>query len=371
MSEITNTCFDNIIGISRTDCECFDFTDDDKFSDSGLYLFELDPLNATWVKGREDCERGEVAEIARNAREQAVISLKNDLLNEMLQYNELKRSPYKGSIGKFNYTGNRNLTDTYAEMVFFCADVIGGLLKIKDIKTVFNNTTSFVIWVYNNLGELVGTYPVDSLANQLHSNPVDIVLPMHSEYVDNLVYHFVYSSSGMTPKNISLQSCGTWNTREPYCNRGCSTFVGCDKGWESWLMVSGFQRDDLDFVDCNTPFIGSFFTNGLILDIELSCKCEDVICTDAFDFTGNTLAMNVAIAVRYKAAVNLILSMLGDTEISRLTVMNKETLANFMNLYEKEYNKLILSMAKNIDIGLNDCYQCRDFYGMTKSGIFS
>lgn len=363
MSTVSNPCYEHIIGISRTDCECFDFTDDDQISDSGLYLLELEPLNASWVQGREDCEKGTLAEIARNAREQAVTLTKNAILNEILKYNEYQRQPFTGGIGKFNYSGNRTINQTYRGLKIFCADIIGGVLKIKNIRTVFSTTDSFDILLYNNLGELIGTYPVNSIADQMEPNTVDIELPMHSEYIDNLEYTLIYS--GMTPKNISLVNCSAWSYDEPCCNQ-----LGY-KDWQDWVMVSGWTGDSLNFIDCHVPFLGSYYTNGLILDVELSCKCEEVICKDAFDFVGNPLAMNFALAVQLMGNINLIKSILGDTEISRLVLTARDTLVAFMNDFTKQWKDLIEKMGKNINIKLNDCYQCKDFYNITKSGIFT
>jgi hypothetical protein len=136
-------------------------------------------------------------------------------------------------------------------------------------------------------------------------------------------------------------------------------------------MVSGETTDTLNFIDCNCGETLSQYTNGLILDVELYCKLEETICKDAFDFTSNESAISVAYGIRFASDINLIDALLGDTGISRFQLMNKETLVNFRSLWSKEYQQLIEDLALHLDISLTDCYKCKDFQSITKSGIFS
>lgn len=361
---ITDPCYEHIIGLSRTACDCFDYTADDMISDSDLYLDELEPLNSQLIVGREDCEKGELADIMRNARDEAIKTFKSDIIKELMQWNEPTRQHFKGSIGTLKFTNNVTLNTTYAGMRIMGADVRSGYLRITNIRTVFNETLApFELYIYNNIGDLVETVLISSTAGVMDSNVVDIELPLHYDFLGNTTYFLVYETSGKTPKNI--QSGCDWDTLHP-------CFTKCHKGWESWLMVSGYTTDDLtSFIDHNAYYGGTCLSNGLILDVELICKTEEVVCKDEMDYTGNPLAMSSAFAVRYMAGIKLIESLLGDTELNRYTMMNRETMVNFRAVFLEDYQKEIQYLGEKIDINNNDCLKCLDNYGFMKKTIFA
>ena len=52
-------CFENIIGLSRTDCECVEARPVDAgVTESGLYLDELDGLTIRMAEAKRDCGEG-------------------------------------------------------------------------------------------------------------------------------------------------------------------------------------------------------------------------------------------------------------------------------------------------------------------------
>ena len=82
---VNTDCYENIIGLSRTECTCYD---DDKpadfdTSESGLYLDELEPLDQ--LEGLDNCEKGSVWEAMEKARENAVRFFIQDTNSKLLQ----------------------------------------------------------------------------------------------------------------------------------------------------------------------------------------------------------------------------------------------------------------------------------------------
>lgn len=359
---ITDPCYSSIIGLTRTNCECLGCDADDEISDSGLYIDELEPLNSQLITNRADCEKGDLCQIMRTAREEAVKTFKKDLIIELMRWNELARLPFKGSIGTLKYTNSLTLNKTYSGIRIMGADVRSGYLMIKNIRTIFEENGFFNVYIYNNIGDLVETVLVQSVANTLTSNDVDIELPLHYDFLDNVKYFIIYESAGRTPKNVDA-GC-EWDICKP-------CFTKYHKGWEAWLMVSSYTTNTLAFIDSSSTLTGNSTMNGLILDVELICKTEEVICKDAFDFDGNPYAMSAAFAIQYMSGIRLIESFLGDTEINRYVVANRETLVNFRAVFLENYQKEIQFLGEKLDINNNDCLQCLDKYGFSKQTIWT
>jgi hypothetical protein len=290
--------------------------------------------------------------------------VKNDIIEGMKQFYEPSKLPFKGSIGTWKYTGSLTPQQNYTGIRLMAADVDSGVIRIKNIRTSFDEDLApFEIYIYDNNNNLVETVLVFAEKDKLTSNIVDIELPLHYDYLDNVKYYFMYDSTGKHPKNIG-SGC-IWDVLKP-------CFTKYKKGWESWVMVSGYSKDDLtDFTDHQT-YSGDICTlNGIILDVEIICKMEEVICEDGFDFVSNPLAMSIAYATRFKAGINVIESMLGDSEFNRLLMANRESLINFRSLFIENYQKKIAYIAENIDVSNSDCFTCLDNWGFKKQTIYS
>ena len=76
-----NTCFENIIGLSRTDCECVeDRPVSAGTSASGLYLDELEGLSIRLADTKRDCGESSLWTMMARARENAVKDMVSDIL---------------------------------------------------------------------------------------------------------------------------------------------------------------------------------------------------------------------------------------------------------------------------------------------------
>lgn len=351
-------CFDYIIGLSRSSCNCYsDRPVDFDASLSGLYMDEFSPLDQ--LKGLENCENGSVWDKMANARENAIRFFISDMNSKLQKKYLLKRKPYKGTIGNKTFTEDRILVNSYNGIRVFCSDIISGYMKIKKINTIFNSTGAFNLFIYNNMNELITTVSLNTVADLYTQNTVNIELPLHSDFVNNLEYYFVYS--GITPKNNTLEcACG----KHSHFNKTESQRFK----WADFIQVSGFDTDSLDFIELSHSH--SIYLNGLILEVELYCKLNDLFCSE-WDFDTDPINASVAYAIAFKATEICLKSIISSTDLSRETMVNAETIEKFMMDYSQKYEDKTADILEEVDITKNDCLMCRDELGMKITGILS
>ena len=82
-------CYQYIVGLSRTNCECYDIPSDASESLSGLYIDELDSLSV--ISSIKDCENNnDVFNMMENARQIAVTTFQADTNALMMKHFKLR-----------------------------------------------------------------------------------------------------------------------------------------------------------------------------------------------------------------------------------------------------------------------------------------
>ncbi|MCX6328204.1 MAG: hypothetical protein NTZ85_01635 [Bacteroidia bacterium] len=369
------TCWDYIIGLSRTECECYDAVTTLR-SDSGLYLDELVELRS--VNGLLNCEHGtEIWDMMSNSRDEAVRIFIGDVNALLMRSYQLKRQPYYGAIGRVKYSADMSLTTGYYYGArIFCANIVSGNLIIKKIGTLFNTTGTITLWVYNNKNELVATRTLNTTANTHNNNvlAVPIELPMHDGYVDNLEYYFIYKLAANIPKNNEVKcNCGkfkaTFNTGKPYFFWSQAESRSQDY-WSRYAMVGGFARSSITDLS-DLPTVTSNYMHGLTFEVEFKCIINEVLCKDYFDFDANPLAISTALAIRYKAGQLLLEMILRTVNINRDVMINREQITADRDAILAKYNEHVNYIASNVNVQANDCLECRDLIKIAKAGIFT
>ena len=366
------SCWDNIIGLSRTECTCYDPVPT-TLSNSGLYLDELVELRS--IDGLINCETGsDIWELMDKARENATRVFQADVNREMLNYFQLRREPFYGNIGRVKYTKTKTVTTgDYYGVRFFCADIVSGVLKIKKIGTLFDTTGTVTLWIYNNFNELLHTLTLNTTANTHNNNDItDIELPLHNGLVDNIEYFFVYQVGAIKPKDNDIKcSCGgmnaTFNTKKPYFYQ---THSNRQYYWTKYVMAGAYHSTSIaDFSDVNCCTGNEM--NGLTFELEFKCKVNEVLCVDYFDFEANPLAVSTALAIQYKAGEILLNSILVSPNLNRNVLVNRDAIAEQIDVIREKYNENLKYISANVNIGSNDCFECKDIQKIIKSGIMS
>jgi hypothetical protein len=357
-SNIDITCFDNIIGLSRTACTCYPDNDFNE-SNSDLFLDELEGMSLKPFDSLTECDYGDMWQRMNIARNNGILSFIKDANVEFLRKHELRRQPFYGSIGKNQFKRNRVISTAYTGVRWYCADVVNGIIKINKIGTVFNATGAITVQVWNNSNEHLYNINLPTTASKhaVYTLPTPIELPMHNDYCDHVEYFFIYTvNQANLPKDNSTSCCGrTYNfdTGRPYFNSQTNK----QDGWASFLMAGAVDTNILDFTDVGTST--SNMMSGLTFDVEIKCSVNQIWCRDLMDYEGNPLAMIIADAVRYKAAELLVNQIITSDDISRYTLINNETLIANAVYYKAKYDELIKSVAANVILRTTDCYMCK------------
>lgn len=369
MSAPDISCYDYIIGLYSGDCDCLDGRPVDyNVSDSGIYISDL--LEPTLINGLLNCDQGdsvwELMEFVRDLSIRYFIADSNALL---LKSNKLKRNPYYGGLGSSVWTKDLSLTNLdYAGIRIMTPLIRSGYLKIKKIGLLLNSTQAVTVYIYDRNGTLLHTLSLNSTANIHTLNDItDITLPLFDEYLDYMEYFIFYQVNGFQPKNngvIGCTSCqknkpgwGTWNFNHKY-------------PWVHWLNIGGFHSTGLpDFM--NSTQSGSDYMNGLTFQVELGCLVNEVFCKDQLDYSGNTLAQAMAIAIQKLSASLFVDKILTTPNLNRFVMIDREQLTKSKEEWKQTYQDMINYIVDNIDITANDCFECKDIIEMIHGGIMA
>jgi hypothetical protein len=283
----------------------------------------------------------------------------------MLKDHKVKRDVYKGKIGRLRYSTEEVITTgDWVGVRLTCDDVVSGKLKIKSIGTIFSETGSFDLYIYNNLNELEQIVTLDTQANTHKINDItDIELDLHSDYTENLEYFLIYQKNGLTPKK-------TYNNDDDFINvnRAKKTKTNKQYGWNQWCCVDGFKKTDIsDLSDVSTSTSDKMY--GLTFDVEFTCNVEDVWCKDSLDFVSSNVSRAMALAIRFKAGELFFYDSMLSGNVNFERLVNSENMQNAQEFFSQEYDKIMEFIVEEIDVDTTDCFTCRDRIPMFKSHI--
>lgn len=373
---VTPHCLDNIIGLSRTPCDCNDPKSiDHDVSTSGRYLDETDGLSLSLADAASDCDSGSVWDLMDRSRSNAIQSFKSDMMAKLLTTYKHKRKPWSGLMGGSDFKNTIDINGAYAGLQVYCQNIIGGVMSLKRIGLVFDSAADFTIYVYDNLeDDIIDSFDVHCDAGKLtwYNLTSPLNLDMNNYGSDSPRYYFLYQKSTFKPKDIK-GSCGCGGGHYSYYYRPDSPmfkpFPPYEKyRWSEFVMLTGTYGDSLSDRD-NWATVQ--YLQGLLLDVDFKCKVQDLLCKDTLDFETNENAAVMATAIQFKAAASLIDSILASGNINRYTMTDRERLMGKKNTYTTEYNNRIEFLAQNINLTANDCLSCNDFNDLMKVGIFS
>lgn len=341
-------CFENIFGLSRTECECTNEgkpTDAD-ISTSGLFLDELEGgINFDGVD-TGDCAT--LWDLMEAARIQAIENTQDDITIALNTLYKQNRQSFNGTIGKPEFTGTNSTQFPYVGMRLRAEPFRDAQIVIKTGTIALD--TSFtgeliVLKAYQSANfspVIVGTYPFTSVGGMIANInfPAPLVLPMYDENMLAIDYFFMYAK----PSNV--QPMNTHAT----CNCG-----GNERIMKEYILPTGVYSNDLSNL---FALSSDRFGNGLMFNASISCKSDLLLCSAINNEP--EIAIVAAYAAMYKAGEKLVTKILESNDVSRYTMMNREHLYGKRNHFKKEYNIRIDFIASHIDIENSDCYTCND-----------
>jgi hypothetical protein len=361
-------CLENIIGLSRTDCDCPNLaavsgeSGIENTSLSGLYLDELEGMNLDMIAAANDCARGSLWERMDRSVSNAKIAFRSDLLGCIGKEYRPRRTPWKGQLGQGSYTSTLNLNTATAGVRLSPQIIRSGFLMLKRIGVLVNATTDVTVKVYSNENGSteLGSYTISAIANTLTwgtISPAPLELPMWDVNSAcngySLKYYVVMELDGFQPKN-NKKDCGCGGVKRDYL---------------PWLDITGTKGDVI--TTAAESMTQTTELNGIVLDIETKCKQSELICSDymGLDYEEDGLAMQMAYAIRFKAGALLMDELLSTNQINRETMMNREAMMNYKTVYQNSYNEWIGFLCSTIDVGNNDCLVCRNDNGLIMNHV--
>lgn len=345
-------CLDKIFALSRTECPCMVDNQPSGVNEgqSGIYLDELEGLSLTGFAQGVDCDSGSIWDMMAKARENATIQFKADILATLESSYEPAVPNFSGTMGQKTFAATLPVTNTYAGQKLKFHRKVGGYMRLKRIGLLMNASTNVQVRIYDNdehYSTPIAQYTIASTANTLVYGAMvtPLELPMWSRNVTDLEYYVVYTVSGFMPKDNKVECvpCSGGAARVPYTN---------------WLKLYGITGSDTSYNSFNT----TEYLNGLVLDVDLYCQPQRVICSDEFpiDFNNSGRGMQIAYAIRFKAGQLLLDQILSSPEINRYTMMDREALYGKRNSYRANYEKWVQYISDNHMPMMNaDCWRCK------------
>lgn len=359
-------CLNNIIGLSRTECECLlpagsDDAQEIQESASGIYLDELDGFNINVAEGADDCAKGSLFDRMYRARENAIQDFITHTLGCINRKFKPRADVFAGQIGESTGATTANFSESQCGIKLTPGRIRSANITVNRIGIIINQAVNVTVKVYSRIqGESDGT----ELASYTTSSPVsaglltwlaleeELVLPMYSD-AGRLEYYFLLQLDGTFQPKKNKKDCGCGGIKRPYL---------------AWFDFIGTKGNDNFSNFGNTTEL-----NGVTLDLKVTCNQSELICSEErpLDFEGSGTAREIAYAIRLKAGAKLYQDIISSDQINRHTMLNREYIEKKIEEWNAEYSNWVEWYCGAINVEANDCFVCRDGKNIGKSGILA
>ena len=374
-------CLNNIIGLSDTECNCWDSSkpvDFDTLNESlsGLYVSQPNTIPIRWTNGAADCENGGVWDLLIQARKDAVRDLVADFLAANSQVRKEQFLPFT-KIGDPYYKRATLVRGDVAGAYIEPYDIRGGKIRVESVDlTFFSGIVAPVdvdISIYSSLDldTPLATATANITANKVTATAVfstPYIIDMGEIREDlNERFYFLYEvPTGAVP---------VYNDTEKGCN--CSRKSKYrDNPYLQVMHVGGAQTDAVTNVITNTLSSGGM--NGLVINASMECDYYTWLCelaqkpNELTSQGGQRLKLGMALAdgIQAKAVANLAQSIINSGRINYYTmVLDVKPLYIAMNSNLKVYQKAIDNLVYYMPEDVTDCLVCATDKRMRKSAI--
>jgi hypothetical protein len=373
-----SACFQDVFGLSRTDCDCYNaaMPTDAAISASGYYLDELPGLNLRKIFAAADCETDAWTLMSR-AREEGVRRVKEETMRGVRAATVWKRPPVRSQIGDdSNSRGSVNLDKTFHGLSVVFAHSVGGSVTINRIGGDFKFTGNVDVNVYGVDDDTpIATRTITiTTANKTNWTAITpIILSLETETEQNPWYFFVFTPSvGQQAVNSRIAvgcSCKMpgWDGNGGFDE---SSIGQNGEAWRQWSTARGTKGND---ITDKRAWTSTNETQGLLLDVSFSCDPSTVLCSGEPDYANDPIQQSFAVASRYAAGVYLIDTLSVGAGVDRDALLGGEAVGKLRIQYEGRFGKIVgdylvpvLSAAPTYEdpnTGVNtysDCFTCNN-----------
>lgn len=351
-------CLNQIIGLSRKNCECFvdDRPADYNVSKSELYLDELEGLSVRGIDTAIDCGDESPWDMMETAIANAKLRFRTDLLTSIKSRFKDRFAEFDGVIGQriFNDALPTNVLNPLLGIKVKSNCIKGSVMILKAIDAYFDtDLVDLPVKIYRTDSDIpFAEFTIDATANVKHHNALDpqIQMPLHIDGYEEFAYYIVYDLPlGVKPLNNKLQGCAPCSGKEKWRQLN---------PWYQYIEMGGISTalftstSLLELVGTNS------YAYGLNLHAKITCTKSSIICdeNDTMDFVNDEVAMHIAYAIRLAAGVSLFNLILQRPD-SAFVAINEEQINYLIGAYQDDYAKRMQYIATNI-VPNNDCLIC-------------
>jgi hypothetical protein len=365
-------CLDNIVGLSRTTCDCWDTGKPIDFNTSlsGLYVSDIIPLEYTG--GATDCEKGNVWDILATAKSQGLKTLLADLNANFAIRNDDRFAPFSGYIAgeKNNTQQSLQANNTLAGIRLTPHQIKGGKIVIHGVSL---NISGYVgpldveIYSSNDLINPIDTVSVNVSGSGFDS--ADFASPVVLDISDrdaqgytfndpDLEYYIVYQMPvGGRYANNQIFTGGTC------CGRTKGVYGSRQYPFLQYTQVSGIEAPATS--DLPSPSMSDTLAKGLRIKADYYCDKLQWLCYLSYDQTAANAPIHAEYArmVSYTTqqiiAKNVCSLILSSNNINSVTIWSTEKIMGMHNHFKKNYMEASLWLAANYPKDMMDCLTCK------------
>lgn len=371
-------CLNDIIGLSSSDCNCWDSTKPVDFptlntSTSGLYIAQPDTIPLRWTNSAADCENGGLWELLEHSlygsdnNGGAIRDLLKDYLTLVQRSKSERFSPFN-VIGDPIYKMGEVVRGDFAGSYLEPYEIRGGKLKIESVDIAFYSgitvATPITISVYSSLDF---NTPIGSAIANVTGNkewfkatfPTPLIIDFGEIRTDQTErIYFVYEiPSGAKPvrNDTYIQPCCSRSKydKNPYLNILC---------------LGGFQSDST--ITATTPKINTSTMQGLKINASFECDYYSWLCqlsqqpNQIYSINNGQrlrLGMGLADTLQAKAIINLIEALLNSSRINDFTLLQDDKqIYRKLNHYKKVYEQGLRNLVYYMPSDVSDCLECAE-----------
>jgi hypothetical protein len=365
-------CFDNIIGFTETQCNCFTAEelggDVYKLSNSGLYMDSLEETKdiLKTLKASADCGKT-LGDLFSSARKNAIASFKERVLLEMGTRFTVKYQPYSGVIGQVGITGALNSVNNYIGSVYEMNPLRGGIFKVNKLYVGINTTMAVDVMVYKAYivageyelqGDPIQTIQVNAVANQVVTHNLQAALELPLTDSSNHVIHYLF---------LMDRGAGNFQAMDLKASCGC----GEQDKVSRWLTQGGIEGMDINHLQTSLRKTGKgSYANGIVVEADIMCSDTSFVC-DAY-YGNPFIRTAIEHAILFQAGSNILSGILRRDAINRFTLTRREEMKTDSAILHNNFKSRVTWIAENIDMRENNCFICNtvnEVNGPYKSGI--
>lgn len=336
---IIQDCLENVIGLTRNECPCFDEGKpvDADTSLSGYYMDDYEyGIPIVFADASVDCGENGIWQVLERARADGINQFVTDFGLELYSRVKGKRVKFSGWIGKDTFSGTRTFDISGEHGLRFEYQGPPGL--IYNIKTVqlladsINTGTFRIIHIEDATGIDTEIFSVTDPSGSTIAVDVQVALSAGDEL------YFLYEDGlldGVKNNKIECKTCG-----------------GRPK-WAPYFTVTGIDGVGIDY---NWNAASSHYANGVRVNGELNCGIE-WLCND-WDWENDPWARWLGYLILMYSTRKVIGKVLHSGQVNAYTLLGRDELIEKRDQLSRAIGGNLPLVADAIPSNASACYVC-------------